>query len=79
MNCRQTEDMDCLPHAVCYDCVCLMPLIRITMPLFSDGDGTVNITGYDGDYDGSPAGLLGCLPRRLYVLWVMDGMTQRQT
>ena len=39
--------------------------------------GTVNRTGYDGDYDGSPAGLLGCLPRRLYVLW--DGMTQCQT
>ena len=40
MNCRQTEDMDCLPHAVCYDGVCLMPLIRITMFLFSDGDET---------------------------------------
>ena len=25
-----------------------------------------------------PAGLLGCLPRRLYLLWVMDGMTQHQ-
>ena len=79
LNCRQTEDMDCLPHAVCYDCVCLMPLIRITMPLFSDGDETANRTGYDRDYDGSPAGLLGCLPRRLYLLWVMDGMTQCQT
>ena len=43
-------------------------LIRITIPLFSDGDGTVAITGYDGDYDGSPAGLLGCLPRRLYLM-----------
>ena len=79
MTCRQTEDMDCLPHAVCCDCVCLMPLIRITMPLFSDGDGTVNRTGYDGDYDSSTAELLGWLPRRLYGLWVMDGMTQRQT
>ena len=53
INCRQTEDMDCLTHAVCYDCICLMPLIRSTIPLFSDGDGTVAITGYDGDYDGS--------------------------
>ena len=78
MNYCQTEDMDCLPHAVCYDCVCLMPLIRITMPLSSDGDGTVNRTGYDRDYDGSPAGLLGCLPRRLCLLWAMDGMTQLQ-
>ena len=41
MNCHQTEDMDCMPHAVCYDCICLMPLIRITIPL----------------YDGSPARL----------------------
>ena len=43
-----------------------------------DGDGTVAITGYDGGYDGSPAGLLGCLPRRLFSLWVMNGMTQHQ-
>ena len=78
-NCRHTEYMDCLPHAVCYDCVCLMPLIWITMPLSSDGDGTVNRTGHDRDYDGSPAGLLGCLPRRLCLLWVMEGMTQLQT
>ena len=79
MNCRQTEDMDCLPYAVCYVCVCLMPLIRIMMLLSSDGDGTVNRTGYDGDYESSPAGLLGCLPRRLCLLWVMDGMSQLQT
>ena len=55
-----------------------MPLLRITVPLFSDGDGTVAITGYDGGYDGSPAGLLGCLPRCLYSLLVMNGMTQHQ-
>ena len=52
------SDMDCLPHAVCYDCICLMPLIWSTIPLFSDGDGTVTITGYDGGYDGSPAGTI---------------------
>ena len=46
--------------------------------MFSEGDGTVAITGYDGGYDGSPAGLLGCLPRCLYSLWVMNGMTQHQ-
>ena len=63
-------------HAVCYDCVCLMPLIQITMFLFSDGDETANRTGYDRDYHSSPAGLLGCLPRRLCWLWVVDGMTQ---
>ena len=38
----------------------------------------VTVTGYDGGYDSSQAGLLGCLPRRLYSLWVMDGMTQHQ-
>ena len=26
VNCRQTEDMDCLPHAVCYDCTCTCTL-----------------------------------------------------
>ena len=60
------------------DISCLMPLIRSTIPLFSDGDGTAAITGYDGGYDGSPAGLLGCLPRRLCSLWVMNVMTQHQ-
>ena len=25
MNCHQTEDMDCMPHVVCYDCICFMP------------------------------------------------------
>ena len=49
------------------------------MLLSSDGDGTVNRTGHDRDYDGSPAGLLGCLPRRLCLLWVMEGMTKLQT
>ena len=78
ISCRQTEDMDCLTHAVCYDCICLMLLIRSTITLFSEGDGMVAITGYDGGYDGSPAGLLGCLPRCLYSLWVMNGMTQHQ-
>ena len=76
--CRQTEDMDCLTHAVCYDCICLMPLIRSTIPLLSEGDGMVSITGYDGGYDGSPAGLLVSFPRHLYSLWDRNGMTQHQ-
>ena len=78
ISCRQTKDMDCLTHAVCYDCICLMLLIRSTITLFSEGDGTVAITGYDGGYDGFPGGLLGYLPRYLYSLWVMNGMTQHQ-
>ena len=52
ISCRQTEDMDCLTHTVCYDCICLMPLIGSTIPLFSEGDGTVAITGYDGAMTG---------------------------
>ena len=59
MDCLQTEVVDCLSHAVCYDSVGLMPLIRINRLLFSDGDDTANRTEYDRDYDGSPAGLLG--------------------
>ena len=49
MNCRQTEDVDCLSHVVCYDCVCLMPLMRMTMLLFSDIDILPHrhITPYD--------------------------------
>ena len=78
ISCWQTKDMDCLTHAVCYDSICLMLLLRSTITLFSAGEGTVAITGYDGGYDGSPAGLLGCLPRCLYSLWVMNGMTQHQ-
>ena len=78
MDCLQTEEVDCLPLAVCYDSVCLMPLIRINMFLFSDGDDMANRTEYDKDYDGSPAGLLCYFPRRLYWPWRLDGMTQYQ-
>ena len=78
ISCRQTKYMDCLTHAVCYDCICLMLLIWSTITLFSEGDGTVAITGYDGGHYRFPAGLLGCLPRCLSLLWVMNGMTQHQ-
>ena len=44
ISCRQTKDMDCLTHAVCYDCICLMLLLRSTITLFSEGDRTVAIT-----------------------------------
>ena len=65
MDYLQTEEVDCLSQAVCYDSAALMPLIRINRVLFSDGDDTANRTEYDRDYDGSPAGLLGYLPWRL--------------
>ena len=42
ISCLQTKDMDCLTHAVCYDCKCLMLLIRSTITLFSEGDGCYN-------------------------------------
>ena len=79
VSCANELQANGLTHAVCDDCICLMPLLRSTVPLFSDGDGTVAITGYDEGYDGSPAGLLGCLPRCLYSMWVMNGMTQHRT
>ena len=47
-------------------------------PLLCSLGETVAITGYDGGYDGFSAGLLGCLPRCLSLLWVMNGMTQHQ-
>ena len=78
MDCLQTEEVDCLSHAVCYDSVCLMPLVRINMFLFSDGDDTASGTEYDRDCDSSPDRLLGYLPRRLYWPWSLDGMTQYQ-
>ena len=49
------------------------------MSLSYDGDGTVKWTGYDGGYDCSPVGILGCLPQCLCLPWVMDGMTQYLT
>ena len=78
MEYLQTEEVDCLSHVVCYDSAALMPLIRINRVLFSDGDHTANIAEQDRDYDGSPAGLLGYLPRRLYWPWSLDAMTQCQ-
>ena len=78
MDCLQPEEGNCLLYAVCYDSVVLMPLIRTNRVLFSDGDGTANRTGYDRDDDGSPAGLLDYLPRRLYWPWSLHGMTQCQ-
>ena len=56
--------MDFLSPAACYDCTCLMSLIWITTSLSSDC---------------FPAGKLGCLPRRLCVPWVIEGMTQLLT
>ena len=52
------DDMDDLSPAVFYDCMCLMSLIWTMTSLSYDGDGTVNRTRHDGDYDCSPAEIL---------------------
>ena len=49
------------------------------MSLSYDVDRMVKWTGHNEGYDCSPAGILGCLPRWLCLLWVMDGMTQYLT
>ena len=68
-DCLQPEKGNCLSHAVCDDSVALMPLIQINRALFSDGGDTAGRSGHDSDDDGSPAGLLGYLPRCLYWPW----------
>ena len=56
-----------------------MSLIWAMMFLSRDGDGTVNGSGHDGVCDCSPAGILGCLPQCLCLLWAIDGMTRHLT
>ena len=78
MDCLQPEKGNCLSHAVCDDSVALMPLIQINRTLFSDGGDSAGGSGHDSDDDGSPAGLLGYLPRCLYWPWSLHRMTQCQ-
>ena len=75
-DCLQPENGNCLSHAVCDNSVALMPLIQFIRALFSDGGDTAGRSGHDSDDDGSPAGLLGYLPRCLYWPWSLHGMTQ---
>ena len=77
-DCLQPEKGNCLSYAVCDDSVALMPLIQIIRALFSDGGDMAGRSGHDSDDDGSPAGLLGYLPRCLYWPWSLHGMTQCQ-
>ena len=77
-DCLQPEKGNCLSHAVCDDSVALMPLIQINRALFSDGADMSGRSGHDRDDGGSPAGLLGSLPRCLYWPWSLHGMTQCQ-
>ena len=77
-DCLHAENGNYLSHAVCDDCVTLMPLIQFIRALFSDGGDTAGRSGHDSDEDGSPARLLGYLPRCLYWPWSLYGMTQCQ-
>ena len=75
-DCLQPEKGNCLLHVVCDDSVALMPLIQIIRALFSDDGDTAGRSGHDTDDGGSPAGILGYLPRCLYWPWSLHGMTQ---
>ena len=77
-DCFHAENGNCLSHAVCDDSVTFMPLIQFIRALFLDGGDTAGRSGHDSDEDGSPAGLLGYLPRCLYWSWSLYGMTQCQ-
>ena len=61
-----------------YVMIALMPWTQINRALFSDGGDTAGRSGHDRDDGGSPAGLLGYLPRFLYWPWRLHGMTQCQ-
>ena len=63
--CWHPKVTDSQPLAVCYDCLCLISLIRTKMFLSYDGDGALEWIGHDEGYDCSSAGELGCLLRCL--------------
>ena len=73
--CWHTGVTDSRPLTVCYDCLCLISLLRTMMSLSYDWDGALDWIGHDEGYDCSPAGELGYLPRCLYSPLVMDRMT----
>ena len=77
--CWHTGVTDFRPLAVCYDCLCLISLLRTMMSLSYDWDGALDWIGHDEGYDCSPAGELGYLSRCLYSPLVMDRMTQYLT
>ena len=77
--CWHTDVTDSRPLAVCYDCLCLISLLRTMMSLSYDWDGVLDCIGHDEGYDCSPAGELGYLPRCLYSPLVVDRMTQYLT
>ena len=71
--------MDSPPIAVCYDCLCLVYLIRTMRSLFYDGDGAREWTGHSEADDCALVGNLGYIPRCLCSPLVMNGMTQYLT
>ena len=77
--CWHMDITDSQPLAVCYDCLCLISLIRTMMSLSYDGDGELEWIGHDEGYDCSPAGELGYILRCLCSPWVMGRMMQYPT
>ena len=63
--CWYTDATDSQPLAVCYDCLCLISLIRTMMSLSYDGDGALEWVGHEKGYD--------CPPAVLFVLAVGYG------
>ena len=54
---------DSRPLAVCYDCLCLISLVRTVMSSSYDWDEVFGCIGHDEGYECSPAGALRYLPR----------------
>ena len=65
--------------AVCYDCLCLIDLLRTMRSLFYDGDGTLECTGHSEADGCALVGHLGYIPRRLCSPLVVNGMMQSLT
>ena len=65
--------------AVCYDCLCLIDLLRTMMSLFYDGDETLECTGHSEADGCALVGHLGYILRRLCSPLVVNGMMRSLT
>ena len=70
---------DSPPSAVCYDCLCMVNLIRTMRYLFYDGDGALEWTGHSEADGCALVGNLGYILQCLCSPLVMNGMTQYLT
>ena len=67
---------DSSPIVVCYDCLCLVYLLRTMRSLFYDGDGAMEWTGHSEADGCALVGNLGYIPRCWCSSLVVNGMTQ---